>query len=412
MLTTLLNGCGTGGEEPDGDTTLTLVAADYGDSPGNGSAEYWDDLVVDFRKDNPDIDVEVTVLPWTEIDARVKDMVAEGEAPDMAQIGAYSDYAADGALYSADDLLSVVVQADFLPVLADAGQLDRVQYGLPFAASTRLLFYNKALFRKAGITDPPRTWKELKAAAVRLRQEGVDYPFALPLGPEEAQGETLTWLLSGGHDYTDGKGAYDFDDPANVRTLTWLRDELVREGLTGPTPPSRLNRAAAFSAFAEGDVGMLNGHPTLMRISEAKDVEYGMVRMPGPAEESLSSLGVVDWLMAFRENGHQEEIGRFLDHVYRKENVLAFSRRYDMLPVTHTAAEEMSKHRDDKELLDFLDRLQAARLYPVDKTSWPQVSADIKQRIGAAVDDGGDPERVLRTIQRRALRAAEDRPGG
>ena len=41
-------------------------------------------------------------------------MVDAGDAPDMAQIGAYADYAAKGQLYRADDLLSIRTQADFV----------------------------------------------------------------------------------------------------------------------------------------------------------------------------------------------------------------------------------------------------------------------------------------------------------
>ncbi|MFD7548496.1 extracellular solute-binding protein [Streptomyces sp. NPDC059816] len=402
--TTVLAGCGLGGDGED--TSLTLVAADYGDSAENSTTKYWDEVVDAFEKDNPGIEVKVTVLPWTEVDARVKKMVDEGEAPDMAQIGSYSDYAADDRLYTANELLSIAVQADFLPTLVSAGRVSRVHYGLPFASSTRLLFYNKRLFEEAGVTEPPRTWEELKDAAALLKQHGVDFPYALPLGPEEAQGEALMWMLSGGHPrgYTDNVGNYDFDSAANVRTFTWLKDELVGAGLTGPTPPAELNRADAFAAFTEGDVGMLNGHPTLMRMSDKKDVDYGMVPMPGRTGRSEAALGVADWMMAFKENGHREQIGTFLDFVYAEKNVLDFSRRYDLLPVTNSAVEAMAGNKADADLLEFLDGLRGAQLYPVSKTSWPQVSADIKERIGRAVVEDGDPDAVLKLLQRSAVR--------
>jgi ABC-type glycerol-3-phosphate transport system substrate-binding protein len=267
-MTAALGGCGAVGS---GDVTLKLVAADYGDSDANSSQKYWDKLVGEYEDAHPGVKVDVSVYSWNDVDRKVKEMVAAGDAPDLAQIGAYADYAAKGDLYEADDLLSIPTQADFVAHLAEAGEVRRTQYGMPFAASTRLLFFNKKLFTAAGLT-PPTTWRELASDAAALRKDGVKYPYALPLGPEEAQAETMQWLLSGGDGYTTEVGTYGIDSPQNIRTFTWLKDELVDKGLTGPVAPGKLNRAAAFAAFARGEVGMLNGHPSLMKIAAAKGV--------------------------------------------------------------------------------------------------------------------------------------------
>ncbi|OAH15774.1 ABC transporter substrate-binding protein [Streptomyces jeddahensis] len=405
-MTASLAACGT--SEGSSDVTLTLVAADYGDSAANSSQKYWDKLVKAFEAKNPGIKVKVSVYSWSDVDRKVKDMVAKGQAPDMAQIGAYADYAADGKLYSAPELLSIPVEADFLPQLSEAGEVDRIQYGMPFAASTRLLFYNKTLFEDAGLT-PPKTWAELQDAARVLKSRGVKIPYALPLGPEEAQAETMMWLLSGGAGYTDNVGTYDIDSTENIRTFDWLRDELVGEGLTGSTPPGELNRAHAFAAFTRGDVGMLNGHPTLMQMAAKKGVKFGMVPMPGINGQAKAAMGVADWMMAFKQNGHAKQIGTFLDYVYSEKNVLAFSHEYDLLPVTTSASDAMSEDKDDRQLAEFLEELPNSELYPVGKTSWAQVSADIKQQIGKAVTENGNPASILGQLQREA--AAEENAG-
>ncbi|MBQ1098768.1 extracellular solute-binding protein [Streptomyces sp. b94] len=401
-MTAVLGGCGLTGDS--GEVTLKLVAADYGDSKANSSQKYWDELAKAYEAEHPDVHVDVTVHSWTDVDREVREMVEAGEAPDMAQIGAYSDYADKDLLYSADDVLSIPVQADFVSQLAGAGQVNGVQYGLPFAASTRVLFYNKTLFEEAGAT-PPKSWDDLADAAEALKAKGVKYPYALPLGAEEAQAETMQWMLSGGGGYTDDVGTYSVDSPQNVTTFTWLRDELVGEGLTGPVAPGELDRADAFAAFANGDVGMLNGHPSLMKMASDKGVEYGMVTTPGIDGESRNTLGVTDWMTAFKENGHQEEIGDFLNFVYSDENVLDFSREYDLLPVTTSASQVMSTAAEDKKLKPFLDELLLSELYPVGKTSWASVSADVKKQIGQAVATGGSPEEVLGQIQTTAMRA-------
>lgn len=401
-MTALLGGCGLSGDS-DG-VTLRLVAADYGDSEDNSSQKYWDELAKSYEATHPDVHVDVTVHSWNDVDREVREMVEAGKAPDMAQIGAYSDYADRNLLYRADDVLSIPVQADFVSQLAGAGQVNGVQYGLPFAASTRVLFYNKTLFGKAGIT-PPKSWDDLAEAAEALKDEGVKYPYALPLGAEEAQAETMQWMLSGGGGYTDDVGSYAVDSPQNVTTFTWLGDELVGKGLTGPVAPGKLNRADAFAAFADGDVGMLNGHPSLMKMASDKGVQYGMVTTPGVDGESGSTLGVSDWMTAFKKNGHQEEIGDFLDFVYNDENVLDFSREYNLLPVTTSASRAMSATTEDKDLQPFLNELLLSELYPVDKSSWASVSADVKKRIGRAVAPGDSAKEVLGLIQATAMRA-------
>ncbi|MFI8220406.1 extracellular solute-binding protein [Streptomyces sp. NPDC085932] len=401
-MTAVLGGCGvTGGS---GDVTLKLVAADYGDSAANSSKKYWDKLVEEYEAEHPDVTIEVSVHSWNDVDRKVREMVSAGEAPDMAQIGAYADYAAQNQLYKADELLSIPVQADFVGQLASAGQVKGVQYGMPFASSTRVLFYNKTLFAKAGVT-PPESWDDLAEAAEALKAEGVKYPYALPLGPEEAQAETMQWMLSGGGGYTDSVDSYGIDSPENIETFSWLKDELVGKDLTGPVAPGELNRADAFAAFAKGQVGMLNGHPSLMKMAGDKGVKYGMVPMPGKEGPSKSTLGVADWMMAFRENGHRDQIGDFLDFVYSEKNVLAFSREYDLLPVTASASATMTAADRDKHLRPFLEQLLSSELYPVGKTSWADVSAQVKTQIGKAVAPGGSPTGVLGHLQAAAVRA-------
>ncbi len=401
-MTVTLAGCGGSGGS--GDVTLKLVAADYGTSDANKSDKYWDGVARSFEASHPGIKVDVTVYPWTDVDRKVAEMVKAGDAPDIAQIGAYADYAKAGKLYSADQMLSIPVQANFLPKLADAGRVDRIQYGLPFVASTRLLFYNKKLFGQAGL-PAPQTWSDIAGDAAALKQRGVMYPFALPLGQEESQAETLMWMLSGGGSYTDDVGSYDIDSEENVKTFTWLKSNLVDKGLVGPVAPGKLNRAKAFEAFTKGQVGMLNGHPTLMEEAERKGIDVGMVPLPGETGPTEGSMGVADWIMGFKENGHRAEIGKFFDFMFSDKNVIEFADTYDMLPVTDSASASMEDNPDFKALHQFLTTLPEAEFYPFGKTSWAQASESIKENIGKAVEPGANPETVLAKIAREATAA-------
>ncbi|MFD7662987.1 extracellular solute-binding protein [Streptomyces sp. NPDC059788] len=402
-MTLSLSACGSGSGDG-GDVTLKLIAADYGDNEANSSQHYWDKLVKDFEKKNPGIKVDVSVYSWKDVDKKVEDLVESGQAPDMAQIGAYADYAAEGKLYSADELLSIYVQADFVPALAQAGEYQRRQYGMPFGASTRRLFYNKKLFAEAGITDPPETWAQVVSDAAKLKAKGVKMPYALPLGPEETQAETLMWMLSGGGSYTDSIGKYTIDSRENVKTFEWLKKDLVGAGLTG-SDPAKLNRQDAFNAFAAGDVGMLNGHPTLMKQAEAKGIDYGTVELPGPSGKAKATMGVADWMTAFKKNGHRNQVGKFLDFVYNEKNVMDFSGEYGLLPVTTSGSHAMLADNKYAKLHSFLRQLGSAEFYPADKTSWPMVSKTVKAKMGTAVGANGNPAGVLSDIQNAASEA-------
>ncbi|THA70583.1 extracellular solute-binding protein [Streptomyces sp. A0642] len=401
-MTATLAGCGGGAGS--GDVTLKLVAADYGTGEANKSQTYWDDVARSFEASHPGIKVDVTVYPWTDVDRKVAEMVKAGNAPDIAQIGAYADYAKAGKLYSADQMLSIPTQANFLPKLADAGRVSRIQYGLPFVASTRLLFYNKDLFAGAGI-KAPKTWDDIAADAAALKQRGVKYPFALPLGQEESQAETLMWLLSGGGGYTDDVGSYDIDSVDNVRTFNWLKSNLVDKGLVGPVAPGKLDRAKAFAAFTKGDVGMLNGHPTLMEEAQKQGVDVGMVKLPGADGPTEGSMGVADWIMGFKQNGHRIEMGKFFDFMFSDKNVIEFADKYDLLPVTDSASASMESDPKFKPLRKFLAALSSAEFYPFGKTSWAQASESIKENIGKAVEPGANPESVLQHIAQESTAA-------
>ncbi|WMX43746.1 extracellular solute-binding protein [Streptomyces roseicoloratus] len=410
LLGSLVTGCGSLSGS-DG-TTLRLVVPEYGDGPANSSKAYWDKLSVAFTAAHPGKKIQVTLYPWADIDREVTRMVEEGDAPDVALMGAYSDFAAQDRLYPASEVLSIRTEANFLPPLAEAGSVDNTLYGLPFVASSRLLFYNEELFDKAG-AEPPKTWSDLKEAAEALKEEDVLYPYALPLGPEEAHAEALIWELSNGGGYTDNNGSYNIASEQNAQTFRWIRDNLVAPALTGPVPPAELNRQDAFAAFLRGDVGMVNGYPSLLRQARAKGMKVGTLRMPVsdtiPEGRTPPAAGVADWMMGFRHEGNRELVGAFLNFVFEDKNLNEFAGRYQLLPSTVTANQGARGTKADPSTEQFLTALRTAELYPVNEPSWLQVSNTIKRNIGKAVAPSADPKAVLERIAQQARDAAQQR---
>ncbi|MEV7522329.1 extracellular solute-binding protein [Streptomyces sp. NPDC091371] len=408
-----LSACGDSEDASDGEGTLRLVAAEYGDTPATSSKAFWDKMTADFTAAHPGIKVKVELQPWADIDREVSRQVKAGKAPDIALMGSYSDFAAQGKLYSADELLSVTSEANFLQPLAEAGSVGSTLYGLPFVASSRLLFTNEALFEKANVR-PPRTWAELKTAAQALKNKGVLYPYAMPLGPEEAHAEALIWELSNGGGYADSSGNYALASAQNIETWGWVKEQLVKPGLTGPVPPAQLNRADAFAAFLRNEVGMVNGYPSLLHEARAKGIRVNAIEMPVSdnlgSGEKPPTVGVADWMMAFKQNGNRKPISEFLQFIYQDKNLSEFANRYHLLPSTVSASRAVAGSSGiDAKDTQFLTALRGAQLYPVNDPSWVTVSDTIKRNIGRAVDPAGNPKTVLEEIAGKANEASKKR---
>lgn len=402
LVLTAVSACGGQG---DGPVTLKLVAADYGENVETSSKHYWDEVAKAFTAANPGIKVDVEVDSWTDIGKKVDDMIAAGKSPDLLQTGGFADQVAAERLYPAADVLSMDTQAKFLDNFAHAGQVLGTQYGIPFVSSSRVLFYNKNVFRQAGITQPPTTWNELRQAAEKIKAKvpGVT-PYGLPLGPEEAPAESMLWTLSGGGSLSDDVGNYTIDSTQNQATFSWLKSNLVSTGLTYPEP-GKMNRTPVFQDFVAGKVAMLNGHPTLLRMATAGKIDFGTA--PIPRKDGVGktgSLGVADWMMAFKANGHKNEIKKFISFVYNKDNQLKFDEQYNLLPVTQDAFNQMTTDPKHEDLKQFASGLTNASFYPFGDPAWGDVSNRIKAGIGQAVT--GDAKQVLTELQEAAVKEA------
>jgi len=392
------SGGSSGGGSGSGSTTLKLVVADYGTGPSNASAKYWDGIVSAFEKAHPDIKVNVTSIAWTNFDQQVQTMIQNKQYPDITEGDYFSNYAQDGLLYSASDVLSD--PGNLLPAFKAQGTYSGTQYGMPFTTSSRTLFYNKKLFTQAGISSAPQTWADVEADAAKIKAQG-DIGFGLPLGAEEAQAESLLWMLGDGGGYQTA-GKYTINSAPNVAAFTFLKG-LVSAGDTEPNPGT-VNRTDLWKEFAQGKVGMINGSPALIPIIQAAGVlqssDWTSVPIAGKTGPLTTTLGVCDNVAAFKPNSHQAQIKEFLDFAYQDKYQIAFDKEYDLLPATTSAAKALSS---DSVFGPFLTALPNSVQYPSD-TAWANVKTKIQQTIGTAVT--GDPSSELSQLQQVATTAA------
>jgi multiple sugar transport system substrate-binding protein len=395
-----LAACGSSGGGSGGDkNSLSLVAADYGTGPANSSSKYWQGIADDFHKANPSITVHVKVVNWNDFDTQIKTAVQNKKNPDITEGDFFPDYAQAGLLYKASDVMTNT--SNLVPVFANLGSYKGTQYGIPFTTSSRTLFYNKKLFQQAGISSPPQTWADIKADALKIKALGK-VGFGLPLGSEEAQAESLLWMLGNNGNFKDQSGTYTIDSPANVETFQFLKD-LVKSGATEPNPGSK-NRTDLWKQFAQGDIGMINGSPALIPIIKdgkvLADTDWTSVPIAGKTGPLTSTLGVCDFTQAFKNGGaKQAAIKKFLDFAYADKYQVQFDKEYSLLPATTSAVSALSS---DATFAPFLKALPNAVQYPSD-TAWTNVKAKIQQTIGTAVT--GNPKSVLDDIQAVAKKA-------
>ncbi|MCB8881019.1 extracellular solute-binding protein [Acidisoma cellulosilytica] len=379
------------------DTVLTLVAADYGTGPKDSSQIYWQKIADDFHAANPSITVKVQTVNWNDFDTKIQTMVQNRQYPDITEGDYFSNYAQEGLLYKVSDVMTD--PSNLMPAFTKLGSYEGAQYGMPFTTSSRTLFYNKKLFAEAGIAAAPKTWDELMTDAGKITAKG-HIGYGMPLGPEEAQAETLLWLLGNGGGYQTADGKWAINSPQNVETLEFMT-KLVKAGDTEPNPGTK-NRAAILEQFAQGQIGMVNGITTLLPIIKTAgaltDADWGTAPITGKAGPLDSTLGVCDFMAAFKTDGSkQEAIKKFVDFALADQYQIAFSEEYNLLPGTVSGAAAFSKL--DPALAPFMAALPKAVQYPSD-TVWAQVKTQIQQQIGTAI--GPDPKSVLDSLQATA----------
>ncbi|WP_436201384.1 ABC transporter substrate-binding protein [Astrobacterium formosum] len=264
-------------------TALTMY---YPISVGGPLTKVIDGMISNFEKQNPDVEVKA-IYAGNYDDTRVKALSAikSGEPAQLSvlfSIDAY-DLIEQGLIIPFDDAASSAEDkkwlAGFYPALMANGQIDGKTWGVPFQRSTIVMYYNKDLFKQAGLDPdkPPKTWAEMIAAAKKLttpERHGISIPstgypywmfqcFAIQNGKE---------LMS-----RDGKKTY-FDDPAVIEALEFWRALATKEKVM---PEGATEWGTLRQAFVQGKTAMMwhtTGNLTAVR-SEAK-FDFGVAMLP------------------------------------------------------------------------------------------------------------------------------------
>jgi multiple sugar transport system substrate-binding protein len=312
----------------------------------------------------------------------------------------YASYAKDNLLYSADEVLPAAVKSDLLDAFVKSGTYNGKLYGMPDLSSARALFYNKDLFSKAGISKPPTTWAEFETDAKKITALGGGVVgYAMPLGPEEAQAEFSIWMFNNHGTWKQGK-QWTINSPKNLQTLEFMRKLALTDKVTQPDPGKTNRTDGAFPLFTSGKAGMIVGFsPLQTQLDQDHKVSYGIAPMPTSDGSTPNTYGVTDYLMAFKKSGNQQAVKDFYSLYYQKNEVNSFIKAEGFLPVTKSGLDYFAS---DAALKPYLQVLQHAKLTPTDDPKWDTLKLAVQQNLGAAVEPGGNPKKVLDQLQAQA----------
>jgi raffinose/stachyose/melibiose transport system substrate-binding protein len=145
----------------------------------NGTADpllgYWQKVANDFEKAHPNVKIEISAVQNEELQkTKIPNALRSDDPPDLFQQWGGGELAAQVDAGKVMDISDQV--ADILPQLGGsvAGwQVGGKTYGLPFSLGIEGFWYNKALFKQAGITAPPTTIPELNDAVAKLKAANI-----------------------------------------------------------------------------------------------------------------------------------------------------------------------------------------------------------------------------------------------
>jgi multiple sugar transport system substrate-binding protein len=299
-----LGGCGGGGG--DGGTVIRFW-------------QFWDIAVIQpmvdrFEASHPGVRVAVEQLTWKSGLEKIQAAMASGTQPDLCELGStwLPRFSYEGVLMDVTHVYEE--QADSFLMWESARWKGRV-YGLPWVQGSRVLFYNRELFRRAGLDPdlPPQTWDDLFDAARRVDALGDDvHGFGLNLGERYILYKkfmAFAWGNGGRIVDDDGRVAFDGDE-----TLEALEFYLKLSQYSLKEKQEVLDHE-----FKTGKLGMqVSGAWNLANYRvEAPGLDYGVALVPRPARDrgTHASFAGAEMLVVFKGSKEQElalELARFL----------------------------------------------------------------------------------------------------
>jgi multiple sugar transport system substrate-binding protein len=256
----------------------------------------WPDLLPAYQEAAADFEaetgnkVEVLAFPLREFERKLAVSIPVGNAPDIFVTSEYiiPQYIEAGFVSEPPKSISKFISESFDPMTLKLNTFGGKIYGVPQIGIARVLYWNKDLFKKAGLTGAPKNWNELVEYARKLtvyddRGNPIRTGICLrKFGGGSGVTEKFQILLTsaGGSilkQTPDGKWRAAYNDEAGAATLK-LYIELIHK-----YKADSFDTKQDTEAFALGHTAMFIREfwPIPYFKKNAPDLNYGTALIPG-----------------------------------------------------------------------------------------------------------------------------------
>ena len=263
-----------------------------------GNAAMVDALVAAWNAKNPDRKINLTYIPHTEMVPKIAQAIASGEVPDLMGM----DLIYGPQFEAAGQLVDITDKIKDWPELktASPGHMtvstyDGRVYGVPLYADVSALFYNKDLFRKAGLDPdkPPTSLAEIREYADKITALGGDVKgYFLPGNCAGCNIFTVGPLMWASGATIEPKDANDepLQGDGVKEVLQWARD-MIKAG--NVHEDARAETGETFHLrFGSGKIGMMgtgNFNITLAK-EQNPNMDFGIALLPGVKSGEVASF--------------------------------------------------------------------------------------------------------------------------
>ena len=370
-------------------TSVFAVEINYWQYVFDARIKAMDQLIANFEKANPDIKVTQTTFPYADYQTKVAAAITAGQGPDVVQFyyGWLNNFKSGQLIQPLpqDAFPHAQIEKEFFPIISAMKQ-DGEYWGLPTAVRSLALFYNKNIFKDAGLdpNKPPVTLDELVDFAKKTaKHDGAGNITSEGLAVDMT-GQDHQWWREvlvrqfGGVPYSDDYSKVTYNDDKGLAALKWYTD-LTTVHKVGQ--PGFMDEAQA--AFKGGRAAMeIDGSFRLGSFGQIKDFEWAVAELP--EKDGVKSNYVSYWVNGIAANSSGEKLAaaaKFLAYVTSPEAMQIWLKTVGELPAKPELAltEENTK---DPIYGPFLQGLQYGHttLF-VDETAQRQTAIDMVNRI-------------------------------
>ncbi len=294
-----------------GSTSAQAVEIEYWQYFFDARVDAMEQLIDGFEAANPDITVKMTHFPYADYRTKVSAAIPAGEGPDVVQLfyGWLNDYRAANLIQplSESDFPAAKIDEEFFPMV-QAMKVDGQYFALPTAVRSLALFYNKRLFKEAGIDAPPANLDELVETAKKIaKRDGagnlttVGFTTGMNAQDHHWWREVLVRQF-GGEAYKDDYKQVNYNDDAGLAALNFYTSLEKEHGVT----------AFGFmdepqAAFKAGRAGMhIDGSFRIGSLNKIRGLDWGVAELPAGPDGTKSNYSSY-WVNAITTKAKDEK---------------------------------------------------------------------------------------------------------